>query len=67
LRLLAAACSSNVELLGRMIAGVDVLQDALFLPGPESRENQDRLAIPALAQFGALGGASHAKPVRAGA
>src|SRR5882762_9822515 len=44
-----------------------VFQDALFLPGPESRENQDRLADTALAQFGALGGASHAKPVRAGA
>jgi len=44
-----------------------VFQNALFLPGPESRENQDRLADTALAQFGALGGASHSKPVRAGA
>src|SRR6266550_3742960 len=43
-----------------------VFQNALFLPDPESRENQDRLADTALAQFGALGGASHAKPVRAG-
>jgi len=40
-----------------------VFQDALFFSGPETRENQDRLANAAFAQFGAFGGASYAEPV----
>src|SRR5258708_682707 len=43
-----------------------VVENSLFFARPKSRENQDRFANPALAQFGALRGACHAEPIRAG-
>ena len=43
-----------------------IVENSLFLAGPEAGEDQDRFANAALAQFGAFRGAGHAEPVGAG-
>ena len=46
--------------------GQPLLQQTVFLAGPKARQHQDRFANAGLAQFGAFGRTSHAKPVGAG-
>src|SRR5216683_3172140 len=43
-----------------------VVENSLFLARPKSSENQDRFANAAFPQLGALRGAGHAEPIRAG-